>query len=155
MGRGGPILLLQSGCLGKGGRSGIGTASHFSEYARHWYSLSIARQPRDCTTKQWLPFSGSNLLGVTQEAWVVWTDEDLLFSGLKVGLRLGLEDGISHVIRLKPKAQMDLDITGPYNTLKVYYSDENSKFCFVESEVHVFFFWMKAKFMSGSRKVIN
>ena len=78
-----------------------------------------------------------------------------MFSGLKVGLRLGLEDGISHVIRLKPKAQMGLDITRPYNTLKVYYSDENSKFCFVESEVHVFFFWMKAKFMSGSRKVIN
>ena len=80
-----------------------------------------------------------------------------MFSGLKVGLRLGLEDGISHVIRLKPKAQMGLDITGPYNTVKVYYSYENSKFCFVESKVHVFFFffWMKAKFMSGSRKVIN
>ena len=45
---------------------------------------------------------------------MVWTDEDLLFTGLKGGLRLGHGDDMSHVIRLNRKAQMGLDITGLY-----------------------------------------
>ena len=45
---------------------------------------------------------------------MVWTDEDLLFTGLKCGLRPGHGDSMSHVIRLKPKAQMGLDIIGLY-----------------------------------------
>ena len=45
---------------------------------------------------------------------MVWTDEDLLFTELKGGLRLGHGDDMSHVIRLNPKAQMGLDITGLY-----------------------------------------
>ena len=45
---------------------------------------------------------------------VVWINEDHSFTGLKGGLRVGLGDGISHVIRLKPKAQMGLGITRPY-----------------------------------------
>ena len=44
MGRGGPILLLQSGCLGEGEMNGIGTASHLSGYARHRYSLGTAER---------------------------------------------------------------------------------------------------------------
>ena len=111
-GEGGPILSLLSVCLVEYGRSGIGIASHLSEYARHRYSLCTAEQPRDCTTEQWLPFSGSSLPGVTQEAWVVWIDEDHVFNGLKGDMRFGLGDGMSHVIRLKPKAQMGLDIIG-------------------------------------------
>ena len=34
-GEGGPILSLLSVCLVEYGRSGIGIASHLSEYARH------------------------------------------------------------------------------------------------------------------------
>ena len=48
---------------------------------------------------------------------VVWINEDRSFTGLKGGLRAGLGDGISHVIRLKPKAQMGLGITWSYNYL--------------------------------------
>ena len=35
-----------------------------------------------------------------------------MFNGLKGGMRFGAGDGMSHVIRLKPKAQMGLDIIG-------------------------------------------
>ena len=51
-----------------------------------------------------------------------------MFTGLKGGLKLGLEDGISHAIRLKPKAQMGLDITGLYispSLIRVWLSGTN------------------------------
>ena len=48
---------------------------------------------------------------------MVWIDEDHLFNGLKGGLKPGLRDGMGHIIGLQPKAQMGLDIIGPYNNI--------------------------------------
>ena len=59
---------------------------------------------------------------------MVWTDEDLLFTGLKGGLRLGHGDDMSHVIRLNRKAQMGLDITELYispSLIRVWLSGTN------------------------------
>ena len=47
---------------------------------------------------------------------VVWIDEDHLFNGFKGDLRPGLRGNMGHIIGLKPKAQMSLDIVGPYNS---------------------------------------
>ena len=60
---------------------------------------------------------------------VMWY-EDHLFNGLKDSLRLGLRDGVGHIIGLKPEAQMGLNIAGPYKHLR-YFQSENKEYSFV------------------------
>ena len=47
---------------------------------------------------------------------VVWINEDHSFNRPKGGLGPRLRYGMGHIVGLKPEAQMDLDIIGPYNS---------------------------------------
>ena len=82
---------------------------------------------------------------------VVWINEDRSFTGLKGGLRAGLGDGISHVIRLKPKAQMGLGITWSYNYL--WMTNKKKKIVMTVIQIGLLLFLKKRKRKRKKRRL--